>query len=290
MLGRIMAGSQAVIAHNEAGHALFVAYHPPDIPLSHIIVAYGHQVAWATGSTLFVIDRAVKAVAMASAFDAQGLGLLCMLDDNEHHGLESFEAQRVDTLTDGTEVYRGAGKVPRPEDPRHCVIVEPPEGKLLVYWGTPTVQDALEVTEWPRVYRARNERQEHRCKRMIDHGALKTNYGRKTLVVPDRHQQRQRAQLDQSLAAAHKRVDKKAEEVKATQTKVAESEAKSHGTRLAQRQRALAVLAQKLKDAQHTHDKLAEQTAALGPPRERADRDFRTQTMMTFVRGCSRTL
>src|SRR5467141_4642251 len=31
MLGRIMAGSQAVIAHNEAGHGLFVEYHPPDI-------------------------------------------------------------------------------------------------------------------------------------------------------------------------------------------------------------------------------------------------------------------
>jgi hypothetical protein len=104
MLGRIMAGSQAVIAHNEAGHALFVAYHPPDMPLSHIIVAYCQQVALATGSALFVIDRAVNAVAMAGAFDAQGLGVLCMLDDNEHHGLDSFEAQRVDTLTDGTAV------------------------------------------------------------------------------------------------------------------------------------------------------------------------------------------
>jgi uncharacterized protein YlxW (UPF0749 family) len=72
--------------------------------------------------------------------------------------------------------------------------------------------------------------QEHSFKRMIGHGALNTNYGRKTLVVPDRHQQRQRAQLDQSLEAAHKRVDKKAEEVKATQAKVAESEAKGHGT------------------------------------------------------------
>ena len=282
MLGRIMAGSQAVIAHNEAGHALFVAYYPPDMPLSHLIVAYCRQVALATGSALLVIDRAVNAVAMAGAFDAQGFGLLCMLDDNEHHGLASFEAQRVDTLTDGTAVYSGAWKVPRPADPRHFVIVEPPEGKLLVYWGTPRVQDALEVTEWPRVYRARNEMQEHSFKRMIDHGALNTNYGRKTLVVPDRHQQRQRAQLDQSLEVAHKRVDKKAEGVKATQAKVAESEAKGHGTRLAQRQRALAVSAQGLKDAQHTQDKLAEQSAALGPPRERADRDCRKQTIMTF--------
>src|SRR5207302_4964298 len=34
MLGRIMAGSHAVIAHNAAGQALFVAYYPPDIHLS----------------------------------------------------------------------------------------------------------------------------------------------------------------------------------------------------------------------------------------------------------------
>src|SRR4029450_3748766 len=148
MLGRIMAGSHAVIAHDDTGQALFVAYYPPDIPLSQVIVAYVQRVASATGSSLFVIDRAVNSVAMAGAFDAQGLGLLCMLDDNEHHGLASFEAQGGDTLTDRTAVYRGAWKVPRPEDPRHFVIVEPPEGKLLVYWGTPRVQDALEVTEW----------------------------------------------------------------------------------------------------------------------------------------------
>src|SRR6266516_7331628 len=30
MLGRIMAGSQAVIAHDDTGQGLFVEYHPPD--------------------------------------------------------------------------------------------------------------------------------------------------------------------------------------------------------------------------------------------------------------------
>ena len=104
MLGRIMAGSQAVIAHDEAGQALFVAYDPPDIPLSQVIVAYCQQVAEATGSALFVIDRAVNSLALACAFDAQALGLLCMLDDNEHRGLESFEATQIDTLADGTRV------------------------------------------------------------------------------------------------------------------------------------------------------------------------------------------
>jgi hypothetical protein len=38
MLGRIMAGSQAVIAHNEVGHALFVTYYPPDMHVSQVIV------------------------------------------------------------------------------------------------------------------------------------------------------------------------------------------------------------------------------------------------------------
>ena len=282
MLGRIMAGSQAVIAHNETGQALFVASYPPDLHLSQVIVAYCQQVALATGSTLLVIDRAVNAVAVARAFDAQGLGLLCMLDDNEHDGLDSFETIKVRTLEDGTKVYSGDWQVPRPDDPRHFVIVEPTEGKTLVYWGTPQVKAAVAALEWPRLYRERNEIQENGFKRMIDHGALNTNYGRKTIVGPDRHQQRAREQLDQSLAAAQQRVSKKAEAVQAQQTKVAESAAKGHGKRLAQRQRALAGLAQELQAVQHHQAQLAAQATALGPPRERADRDFRKQTIMTM--------
>jgi len=281
MLGRIMAGSQAVIAHNDAGHALFVAYYPPDVHLSQVIVAYCQQVAVATGTSLFVIDRAVNAVAMACAFDNQAFGLLSMLDNNENDGRDSFEAMEGETLEDGTRVSSGAWKVPRPDDPRHFVIVEPAAGKTLVYWGTPQVKATLETTEWPRVYRERNERQEHSFKRMIDHGALNTNYGRKKILGPDRHQQRVGAQLGKSLDAAQKRVDKKAEAFKTQQDKVAESKSKGHGTRLEQRQRALAVVEKGLKDAQHTHARLTEQAVAIGPPRERADRDFRKQTIMT---------
>ena len=142
MLGRIMAGSQAVIAHDDAGQAVFVAYHPPDIHLSRVILAYCQQGALATGSTLFVIDRAVNAMALACAFDAQGLGLLCMLDDNEYDGLESFAATEVDILEDGTRVSSGPWKASRPDDPRHFVIVVPAAGKTLVYWGTPKVKAA----------------------------------------------------------------------------------------------------------------------------------------------------
>ncbi len=38
MLGRIMAGSQAIVAHNEDGQALFVDYQPPDMHLLRVIV------------------------------------------------------------------------------------------------------------------------------------------------------------------------------------------------------------------------------------------------------------
>jgi hypothetical protein len=282
MLGRIMAGSQAVIAHNDTGHAVLVTYYPPDIHLSQLIVAYCQKVVEATGSVLFVIDRAVNSVAMACAFDDQGLGLLSMLDDNEYEGLESFEATSVGALEDGTMVYSGPWKVPRAEDPRHFVIVEPAEGKTLVYWGTPTVKDALEATEWPRVYRGRNEMQENSFKRMIDHGALNTNYGRKKIVGPDRHQQRAREKLAQSLGAAQQRVDKKAEAVKTQQDKVAESASAGHGKRLEQRQRALGALEKERKAAQHHQAQLSEQASAIGPPKQRADRDFRKQTIMTW--------
>lgn len=282
LLGRIMAGSQAVIAHDEAGQAVFVVYYPPDIHLSTIIVAYGQQVAEATGGTLFVIDRAVNAVALARAFNDQGLGLLCRLDDNEHAGLESFEATLVATLEDGTRVYSGPWKEPRPDEPRHFVIAQPPEDKTLVYWGTPKVEDALEPPQWPRVYRERNEMQAHSCKRMNDHGALKINYGRKKIVGPDRQQQRKQAKLDQALEAAHQRVAKKAEALQAQQSQRAESESKGHGKRLEQRQHALVVVEKDLQDAQNNPTKLTEQATAIGPPQERADRDFRKQTMMTF--------
>ena len=282
MPGRIMAGSQAVIAHDDTGQAVFVAYYPPDIHLSKVIVAYCQQVAEATGRGLFVIDRAVNAVALAQAFDEKELGLLCMLDDNEHAGLESFEATVVDTLQDGTRVYSGPWKAYRPEDPRHFVIVDPPEDKLLVYWGTPQLQEALEAREWPRVYRERNAVQELSFKGMIDHGGLDINYGRKTILGPDRHHQRKQAQLAQALETAQERVDKKAEAVTAQQAKVAESETKGHGRRLAQRQGKLLTFEHELKDAQGTQAKLAEQAATLGPAGQRADRDFRKQTIMTM--------
>jgi hypothetical protein len=73
---------------------------------------------------------------------------------------------------------------------------------------------------------------------MIAHGARKTNDGRKKIVTADRHQQRARAQLEQSLATAQKRVTKKAEAITVKQAQVAVSESRGPGKRLAQRQAA----------------------------------------------------
>lgn len=151
----------------------------------------------------------------------------------------------------------------------------------MVYWGTPQVKEALETRQWPRVYRERNERQERSFKGMKDHGALDINYGRKKVVGPDRHQQRKREKLEQSLEAAHQRVDKKSAALKAQQDKVAESERKGHGPRLEQRQRALVVMDKELKEAQNNQAKLTAQATVIGPAKERADRDFRKQTIMT---------
>ena len=57
MFGRIMAGSQGVIAHNQAGQAVFVEYYPPDIRMPRMIVTYCQKVVTATGIEVFVIDR-----------------------------------------------------------------------------------------------------------------------------------------------------------------------------------------------------------------------------------------
>jgi hypothetical protein len=205
-----------------------------------------------------------------------------MLDDNEHWGRDSFEATLVETGADGPQVYSGQWKAPRPDDPRHFAIVEPTAGKTLVYWATPAFKSAVATNQWPSIYRERNEIQENSFQRMIEHGALNINYGRKKLIGPDRHQQRKQEALDQAREATAQKLDKKAEQLNAQQDKVVESVANGHGKRLEQRQQRLSVLEQEANDLQGQHDQLTAQAEALGPPGQRADRDFRKQTIMTF--------
>ena len=73
----------------------------------------------------------------------------------------------------------------------------------------------------------------------------------------------------------------KVEALQEQQAKVAASKVKGHGKRLEQRQQALLRVAQELEEAQHQQAKWVAQVEALGSPKERADRDFRKQTIMT---------
>jgi len=132
------------------------------------------------------------------------------------------------------------------------------------------------------VYRERNALQELSFQGMIDHGGLDINHGRKTILGPDRHHRRKKDQLEAFLETAHKRVDKKAEARSVPQDKGAESKAKGHGARLEKRQEKLVYVEQELKDAQAKHAKLSEHAVTLGPAGQRADRDFRKQTIMTI--------
>jgi len=281
MPGRIMSGSQAVITHNKAGQAVFIEYYAPDIRMPRMIVGYCQQVVRATGIEVFVIDREVNSVKLAGCFEKSGLGLLSMLDKNEYDGLESWKLKRIGKLADGSLVHEGAWKTPRDDDSRHFVLVESTE-RVLVYWGTSKVKQKLDPLQWPEVYRQRSEIQENSFKRMNAHGALKVNYGIKKIVGPDRHQQRAREKVEESLENTQHKLSKKEQLLTIQHAKVAESQAKGHGTRLKQRERRLGEIKQELQKVTQKKQDCQKQLEALGVPKKRADRDFRKQTIMTL--------
>jgi hypothetical protein len=281
MLGRIMAGSQAIIAHNEEGQGLFVAYQPPDIRLVHVILQYCEHLVQATGIEVFVIDREVNSVEMARQFEGRGWGLVSMLDKNEYQDVSNWETTPIGTLADGSVVYTGQWKEPREDDPRQFVLVETPE-RVLAYWGTSKVCEHFAPLQWPQLYRQRSELQENSFRRMIAHGALNVNYGTKAIVGPDRHQQRAKEKLAVRVQAVEKKIEKKEQLVSVQQEKVTESVAKGHGNRLQQRQQRLGVVQEELKKVQQKKEHVEQQLDALGEPQQRADRDFRKQRIMTF--------
>ena len=57
---------------------------------------------------------------------------------------------------------------------------------------------------------------------------------------------------------------------------------KSHGKRLSQRENKLAEMRTDLKEINEKSNKINEQIDSLGPSKQRADRDFRKQTIMTI--------
>jgi hypothetical protein len=117
---------------------------------------------------------------------------------------------------------------------------------------------------------------------MIDHGGLDINVGRKTVLGADRHQQRAEAKVREALETARHRVETRRLELEAKREPVSQSQARGHGKRLEQRQRAAAELEDQLDEAQRHEADLQEQVDGFEAPKERADRDFRKQTIMTI--------
>ena len=206
MLGRIMAGSHAVVAHDENGQAIYVEYHPPDIRLPAIILEYCGYIVSTIGTSLFVIDREVNSEALAAEFESRQWGLLSMLDRNQYKGLSDWEVTYVGKVEEFGNVYKGqwSDEKRRLKDPRHFVIVEN-GGKLLPYWGTSPVEARFDPLDWPKIHADRTEIQENAFKRGKSHGALEVNYGTKKIIGPDRH----RGRVVSSLEESHKKVDAK---------------------------------------------------------------------------------
>jgi len=161
------------------------------------------------------------------------------------------------------------------------VLVETTE-RVLAYWGPSKVRERFDPLEWPQLYRQRSEIQENSFRRMMAHGARHVTSGAKTVLGPDRHQQRAKTQLTAHVEAVEKNLEKKEQLVSAQQEKVTESVAQGHGKRLQQRQQRLGVVQEELKKVQQKKHHVEQQLDALGEPQQRADRDFRKQRIMTF--------
>lgn len=283
MLGRLMAGTNAVIAHNEEGESLLADLYSPDFHMNDFILEYCQQIVSHTGIELFVIDREINSVDMAIAFESKQWGLLSMLDNNQYKGLEDWQLEFEGTLIDGNKVYSGQWKdeTKRQKDLRWFVIVECGE-KLLPYWATTKFKETFAALKWPEIYSNRTEIQENSFKRMIEHAALNTNYGTKVIIGTDRHQQRKIQALHQEGDKIETRIDKKAMLIEQQQEKVAQSQEKDHRKRLEQRQARLEAIQQQQKQLEEKQQELQRKIDELGPPKQRADRDFRKQAIMLF--------
>jgi hypothetical protein len=280
MLGRIMAGSNAVVSHNEKGEALFVEYYPPDVRLPNVIMDYCESVSELTGQSLFVIDREINSLEIALAFESRGWGLISMLDKNQYKDLSDWDAECIASLTDGSKVYSGPWKNAN-GDSRHFVIVEKKD-RLLPYWGTSHAQKIVDPAQWPEIYSQRTEVQENNFKRMIEHGALNVNFGIKKVESEDRHQQRKMKKLEKASVSISKKIEKKKNETERQTQKVNESKEKGHGKRLLQREKTLEKMEAETRELSKKAESIEEKKIALGPCRKRYDRDFRKQKIMTF--------
>lgn len=282
MLGRIMAGTQMVITHNENGHAVYFRHYPPDINLSPIILEYCFEVSLQTGIKLFVIDRGVNSEENARKFQEKGLGLLCMLDSNEYNGLSDFKTKKLGKMDDFM-VYEGTwrNEKKKEKDSRIFVLVEGKE-QILVYWGNKTFKESLPPLKWPEAYCARTEIQENSFKRMTAHGKLKVNFGTKRIMVSDRHQERKKGEIEKKLESFEKKLIRKSELIEKQTQKIQESEEKGHDKLLLKRKNALNKFENEQKNVAKGKEEIQTKLDALEPDKKRADRDLRKQDIMTF--------
>lgn len=287
MLGRIMSGSNALVAHDNQGQAIYVEYHPPDIRMPGIILKYCQRVADVTGIDMFVIDREVNSLDVALEFEKNRLGLLSMLNNNQYKDLSDWDYKYAGTLKDGSKVYQGhwQDEKKRREDPRHFVIVDNGE-RLLPYWGTSKIKMNVEYVRWPEIYSERTEIQENSFKRMKNHGALEINYGTKKIWGPDRHQQRINEELTSKLEVNQAQKKTQEESISEQKLKIEQSSCKNHPKLLPSRQKKLEKLETKLGEIELKGQEIQSRIAQNGQPRQRADRDFRKQLVMTIRTLC----
>ena len=284
MLGRVMGGSQAVVTHDQQGQVIYFEYHVPDLRLTHILVDYCKKLRQAAGIEVFIVDREANSLELARAFDEAGLGLLCMLSSNQYEGLGSFDTELLayDEETN-ISIYRGdwKSKKKKESDSREFVLMES-EQKELAYWGNAKVKEHFEYEDWPWLYRERTELQENSFKRMKAHGSLDVNYGTKVIMGPDRHQQRKREKLEQSRQKKESQLQRWQGQIIEQEEKVRESLEKGHTKRLESREKKLAELEDKVTIGEEKIAKVERKLAKVGPAKERGDRDFRKQGVMTF--------
>ncbi|MCI5195335.1 MAG: hypothetical protein D3919_03730 [Candidatus Electrothrix sp. AW5] len=281
MLGRIMPGSNAIVAHNEEGQAIFMDYYPPDIRMPSMILEYCKKIVDATDIRNFVIDREINSVRIANEFKDRDWGLLSMLDSNEYKSLSDWDTECICEYESGDRLYTGTWAIPREDDPRMFVILET-DGRLLVYWGTPRLQESVPPVEWPEVYSRRTEIQENSFKRMINNGALNVNFGIKKIVGPDRHKERKLKKLEDRATKVGQKIENKKNELAKQKEKVAESKQKQHTKRLEQRENKQHNIENDLSKIEEKERKIKEGIDSLAPVEKRADRDFRKQKIMTF--------
>jgi len=287
MLGRIMSGSNALVAHDEKGRAIYIEYHPPDIRMPGMILQYCQHIANTIGIELFVIDREVNSLQVALDFEDNGLGLLSMLNNNQYKALSDWDYQPAGALKDGSKLYTGQWRdeKKRREDPRHFVIIDNGE-RLLPYWGNAKMKADVNPVSWPEIYSERTEIQENSFKRMKSHGALEINYGTKKIWGPDRHQQRVNDELTSKIELIQAKKKQNENKIEEQKVKIEESKLKKHPKLLSTRQSKLKELEKGLETVTLKEQKIQGQIEQNGHPRQRADRDFRKQMVMTIRTLC----